>query len=66
MGYNLKKVREESGMTQQELADKSGVNRVTIALIESGKTKDVKASTIVRLAEALGKSTDDIFFNQTV
>lgn len=62
MGFKLKEARESVGMTQQELADKSNVSRTTIALIEIGTTKDVKSSTVLKLATALGKSPEDIFF----
>lgn len=66
MGFKLKEARESQNITQQELAEKSGVSRVTIALIESGHTKDVLSSTILKLANALGKPVEDIFFTDVV
>jgi len=66
MGWKLKEARVEKGITQQELADLSGINRVTIALIESGKTQDVMSSTILKLARALDKPIEEIFFDETV
>lgn len=49
----LKKYRIEAGLTQEQLAKKSGVSRVTIALLESGKQTVTKSSTIIKLADAL-------------
>lgn len=37
IGAQLKAIRESQGMTQQELADKTGMIRTTISKIESGK-----------------------------
>jgi transcriptional regulator with XRE-family HTH domain len=41
--------RERRGLTQAELADRIGINRVSLARIETGKT-DPKASTLRALA----------------
>ncbi|MGM0603038.1 MAG: helix-turn-helix transcriptional regulator [Bacillota bacterium] len=35
---NIKKIRKEYNLTQQQLAEKIGVGRSTIALVESGRT----------------------------
>lgn len=49
----IKKRRIELGMTQEELAKKAGYkDRSSISYIEDGK-KNLKQSTIVKLAEAL-------------
>lgn len=61
MGYRVKDVREEMRMTQEELAEKSGVSRATIIAIERDETKDVKASTLLKLAQALGTTVDRLF-----
>ena len=47
-------LREERGLTQVELAKRLGVSQPVIAKLEGGKTKDVKLSTLVRVAAALG------------
>ena len=41
MEYNLRKIRELRGLTQNELAKKSGISRVTISRIESGTQEDL-------------------------
>ena len=50
-------------MTQEELAAKSGVSRTTIVAIESGEEKNVLASTLLKIADALGVTVQDIFFS---
>ena len=49
----LKKCRIRAGLTQEQLAEKSGVSRITIANIERGKQEFLKSSTIIKLADAL-------------
>lgn len=51
----LKQLRQASPMSQQELADKSGVSKNHISAIERGHTA-VTMDTIVRLSWALGCS----------
>lgn len=48
-------------MTQEELAAKSGVSRVTISMLESGAQDDVKASTLAKLADALDEPMESFF-----
>lgn len=62
MKFRLKEIRKKHGMTQEELASKSGVSRVTISLIESGKSNSVKTWTIAKLADALGEKVTALFF----
>jgi len=59
--YRVKEYREQIGMTQEELAAKSGVSRTTISALEQGKEKIVKSSTLVNLANALGTTVSKIF-----
>lgn len=63
MGNKLKDKRKSKGLTQEELAKKSGVSRGTILALESGKSGVVtKTSTLVKLASALDSTVADIFF----
>lgn len=62
MGEKIKELREKRGWTQEQLAEKAGLSRVAISLIETGKTKEVMSGTIKALALALEVPVDDIFF----
>ncbi len=62
MQNKLKAYREEQGLTQTELSEKSSVARTIISYIETGKEVDIKFSTMSALANALDKKVGDIFF----
>lgn len=50
---NLKARRIENGMTQKQLAEKSGVLQGYISALESGARKSASIGTIMKLARAL-------------
>jgi transcriptional regulator with XRE-family HTH domain len=58
LGRRVKRLRERAGMTQHELADRSGVSRTTIANLETGVRPSLLVDNAVRLADALGVSLD--------
>lgn len=62
MGYKVKEVRESLNMTQEELAKKSGVSRGTIAALENETTTATTTKTLSKIAQALGVSVSQIFF----
>ncbi len=66
MGYKIKEVREARKMTQEELAEKSGVSRGTISALENGFVRTTTTKTLFKLAKALGTSVDQIFFAESV
>lgn len=49
----LRELRESAGITQEELAKRSGVSRVTISKLESGAQKVTTNTTILQIAKAL-------------
>jgi transcriptional regulator with XRE-family HTH domain len=51
---DIAKYRNAKGWTQEQLAERSGVHRVTIAKIESGQSANVGLDVIEKLADALG------------
>jgi transcriptional regulator with XRE-family HTH domain len=55
----LQRVRGRAGMSQQELAEKAGVERATISNLENRK-RAAQPPTISKLAEALGVDEEDL------
>ena len=55
IGQRIKKLREEIGMNQQNLADRLGILRPTISQMENGERK-ITAEEIVTLSEILNSS----------
>jgi transcriptional regulator with XRE-family HTH domain len=54
----LKELRERAGLTQQQLAERAGMNRFGIAKLEQGVTKPWWES-VLALANALGVTPND-------
>jgi transcriptional regulator with XRE-family HTH domain len=50
----LKEARRQAGLTQQQLADRAGVNRLTVGRMENLTHGDMSVSALVRLLEAAG------------
>ena|SRR5688572_29811185 len=53
LALNLKDLREARGLTQQELSDRSGVPRPTLAHLESGQGNPT-LSVLIKVAASLG------------
>ncbi|UCG48353.1 MAG: helix-turn-helix transcriptional regulator [Phycisphaerales bacterium] len=60
----LKLARVERNLTQAELAEKAGVTRQTIGLIESGGYNPTLYLCIA-IAKALGKTLNDLFWEES-
>lgn len=54
MVHPVQRYRAERGWSQEELAERSGVNRVTVSRIETGTASNIRKSTLTALASALG------------
>lgn len=52
VGRNIRKHRLEAGLTQEDLADRSGLHQVEVGRAERG-VKDIRVSTVARLAKGL-------------
>jgi transcriptional regulator with XRE-family HTH domain len=52
LGVNLKAARTKLGITQEQVADRSGVHATEVSRIEAGK-RDPQVSTVEKLARAV-------------
>lgn len=57
---NLVKLREGKGWSREKLAVESGVSYNTIVKIEYGGIKNPKIETVIKLADALMVSVDEL------
>ncbi len=60
---SVRSSRVEKKLTQEELADKVGVTRQTIGLIEKTKYNPTIALAL-KLSKVLGKSLDQLFWSE--
>lgn len=59
-GKIIRELRKSQGLTQEDLADKAGVHRTYIGMIERGE-KNITLSNIEKLASALNIPISEIF-----
>lgn len=59
LGEKIARIRKTQGMTQEELAEKADIGRVTISRLENGE-QSPRYYTLKNLAEALGIQTSQL------
>lgn len=59
-GGNLKAAREEKGLTQYDIAKKTGIAQPDISAIEAGD-QNITIIRMAKLAKAVGKSLSELF-----
>jgi len=62
LGENIKKIREEKGLSQEELANIAGFDRTYISLIERGK-RNLSLLNLCRFAKALDLRPHELIKN---
>lgn len=62
MKNKLKEIREKKRLSQEQLAEMSGVSRTTISDLENDKKQVITNITLEKIANALGKKITSIFF----
>lgn len=62
MKNKLREIRENKGISQEELAQMSGISRTTISELETEKKAVTTNITLEKIAEALAQKVSDIFF----
>lgn len=60
----LREARERSALSQQQLAEKSGVSRYTISRLETGG-RSARPTTTQKLARALGAEPHELMDGST-
>lgn len=61
--YKMKAARAEAGLSQGQLAEKAGVTRRTIGLIEAGGHSPA-LNLCIAVCKALGKTLDELFWKE--
>lgn len=60
LGLNIKKIREQKGISGYRLAKLAQVGSATISEIETGKRQSLNSSTVEKIADTLGVSANDL------
>jgi transcriptional regulator with XRE-family HTH domain len=60
LAQNIKKLRKQRKLSQEELAKKAGVTYSTLIKLESGVNKNPTIKTIQQIAAALDVSLDEL------
>lgn len=60
LGAELRRIREERGLTVEGLAEKSGVSATTLRAAERGG-REPRLDTVAKLAEALGLTFAEVW-----
>lgn len=61
VGKRIRERRKHLRMSQETLAEKSSVSRMTISALENGKRTDVLVGTLVDIANALDTKVEFFF-----
>lgn len=59
-GQRVQELRKERNLSQEQLADMSGVHRTYIGMVERAE-KNITLRNIKKIAEALGVNIKDLF-----
>ncbi len=63
VGERIRILRRKKGWSQYDLAEKSGVLRQTITLIETSRVNRIRYENVVAIAKALEVSPDELYGN---
>lgn len=61
LGLQLQTLRENAGITQQQLASSAGTSQSAVARIESGRYERLSLTTLLKLSRGLGFTLDIAF-----
>ncbi len=61
MSNNIRKIRQEKGMTIQQLSELSKISTVYIYHLENGTRKNPSYEVMKDIAKGLGRSIEEVF-----
>ncbi len=62
LGKRIRQLREQSGLSQEQLARKAKIGRITLSRIENGKLY-ARTKTLEKVARALGARMEDLILS---
>lgn len=60
IGKNIKKVRQDKGISQDRLSKLADLSLNTVVTVESGANPNPTIETLTKIAKALGVGVDDL------
>ena len=60
LSKKIKELRKKAGWSQQKLAEKTGLSYSVVTKIEQGAAKQPTIQTVVKIADALGVTLDEL------
>lgn len=64
LGKNVKRIREDKGWTLNKLKQESGIGYATLHDLENGKTQNLNSNNLLKVANALDMTIDDLLGNE--
>ncbi|HII0648179.1 TPA: helix-turn-helix domain-containing protein [Salmonella enterica subsp. enterica serovar Yopougon] len=64
IGDNIRRMREAAKLSQQELADNSGISKAQISRLEKGTQQNPQIQTVIALATELGTTIEELIFGE--
>lgn len=65
LGMNIKRIREEKGISAYKLAKEANISSATISQIESGNRQSLNSNTVEKIANVLGVGVDELFSTES-
>ena len=55
LGHDISRLRQQQGVSQQQMADHLGISRATINALENGRSGDIGIRKVMKILDYLGK-----------